>query len=178
MGGGGLTCMYSLIKVQLASEVAFSVATSLSSLFNPVFLKTHGKHLKKHESSGISSKSSNPWSVIPMGGITSSCVGIHFYSEYDVKLLISKFTSLFRATECKFPAQGLEIQAYSSRYQAVMIQLQRQWYFTKLYCKQHCLSSSYFSETLKSMGQNLSHFLSSRFPVWGMEQIIRVYLPT
>lgn len=59
MGGGGLMCMYSLIKVQLASEVALSVAASLSSLFNPVFLKTRGKHLKECKSSGVSSKSSN-----------------------------------------------------------------------------------------------------------------------
>lgn len=47
MGGGSLTCRYSLIKVPLASKVALSAATSLLSLFNPVFLKTSGKHFKK-----------------------------------------------------------------------------------------------------------------------------------
>lgn len=60
MGGGSLTCMYSLIKVPLASKVALSAATSLLSLFNPVFLKTSGKHFKKCKSSSVSSKSSNP----------------------------------------------------------------------------------------------------------------------
>lgn len=63
MGGWGeecLTCMHSLIKVQIASKVALSVATSLSSLFNPVFLKTRGKHLKKSKASRVPSKSSNP----------------------------------------------------------------------------------------------------------------------
>lgn len=83
-------------------------------------------------------------------------VEIYFYSEYDVRLLITKFISLFRATECKFPVQGLDIQIYSSRYQAVIIHLQRQQYFTKLCCNHHCSFSSYFSETLKSMGQSLS----------------------
>lgn len=58
--GGGLTYMYSLIKVPLASKVALSAATSLSSPFNPVYLKNRGKHLKKSQSSGVSSKSSNP----------------------------------------------------------------------------------------------------------------------
>lgn len=59
-GRGGLAFMYSLIKVQLASEVVLSVATSLSSPFNPVFLKICGKHFKKCKSSRVCSKSSNP----------------------------------------------------------------------------------------------------------------------
>lgn len=91
-------------------------------------------------------------------------VEIHFYSGNDVRLLISKFTSLFRAAECKFPVQALEIQTYSSRYQAVMIQLQRQQYFTELCCNQHCSSSKYFSETLKSMGWILSPLSQQQIP--------------
>lgn len=96
-------------------------------------------------------------------------VGIHFYSEYDVTLLTNSFTSFFKTRECKFPVQGLEIQTYSSRYQAIMIQLQRQQYFTKLFCNQHCSSSLRPS-------RGYLHFLCSRFPIRGMEQIIGVYL--
>lgn len=52
-------------------------------------------------------------------------VEMHSYSVYDVRLLISKFISLFRAANCKFPVQVLETQNYScpvcTRYQAIMI---------------------------------------------------------
>lgn len=168
MGEGGLMCMYSLIKLQLASEVALSVATSLSSLFNPVFLKTHGKHLKKCKSSDISSKSSNPWS----NGQDHQCivlyVGIHFYSEYDVRLLICKFSSLFRATDCKFPVQGLEIQTSSSTYQAVTIQLWRQQYFTKLGCNQHCIFQLLLWDLQEYGMELISTFLAadSQYVAW------------
>lgn len=82
----GLMSMRSVLKVQIASKAALLVATPLSQIFNPVFLKTCGKHLKKCKSgkSGISSNSSNPQAGSPMGGITHQCsvlyVGTHSFS--------------------------------------------------------------------------------------------------